>query len=79
MYIPTTELLPCPFCGGEPFLETNSRAYVNGSSERVSYVRCKKCNARTGKVPLSKYGHTQSSKEAVDEAISRWNTRREQP
>ena len=71
------ELKPCPFCGGKPYLEQSSRAFVNGEPGRVAFVRCTNCEARTGKVPLMKYGKTSNSIEANDEAVELWNRRDE--
>lgn len=70
-----TLLLSCPFCGGEPYLERSARAYVSGKTENVAYVRCTNCNARSGKVPLSKYGKSSHSGQAVQEAMDLWNAR----
>ena len=41
------ELKPCPFCGGKPYLETRHRAFINGETTRVAFVRCTECEART--------------------------------
>jgi len=32
------ELLPCPFCGGEPYIEPHRGTYVNGY-----FVSCNNC------------------------------------
>ena len=69
------ELKPCPFCGGEAYLEENHRAFIGGKTSRVAFVRCKKCNARSGRFELVKYGHTQNSVEANQAAINAWNRR----
>ena len=70
------DLLPCPFCGGKPYLERSARAFVKGQTEHVAFVRCTNCCARSGNVRLAKYGKTSHSEEAVEEAVSRWNTRK---
>ena len=68
-------LKPCPFCGGKPYLESSSRGFINGQSERIAYVRCSVCNARSPRIPLSKYGKTSYSKEANLEVAELWNRR----
>ena len=69
------ELKPCPFCGGEAYLERSSRAFVNAKTTKVAFVRCMKCNARSGRVNLSDYGRTSASFEAEQKAVSLWNRR----
>ena len=68
-------ILPCPFCGGYPYLELSHRAYVDGKPEKVTFVRCRRCNARTSKVKISDYGHTSCSADASRKAIELWNRR----
>ena len=70
-----TELKRCPFCGGKPYLESKHRAFIGGKTTKVSYVRCSVCNARSGRVELSKYGKTSFSVDANKEAIEAWNKR----
>lgn len=69
------EVLACPFCGGAPYIEHNHRAFIHGETTKVAFVRCQKCNARTERIPLSKYGKSSHSWEAVNDAISAWNRR----
>lgn len=69
------ELLPCPFCGGGAFLEQSHRAFINGETTRVAFVRCKKCNARSGRFELRNYGRTSKSMEASKQAVEAWNKR----
>ncbi len=69
------DLLPCPFCGGKAIVEHSHRAFINAQSTRVTFVRCKKCNARTNRVQISEYGHTSESTEATDRAVEYWNRR----
>ena len=61
----------CPFCGGMPYIESHSRAFVNRESTRVAFVRCKDCNTRTERIPLDPIGQA----EAVQRAVNRWNSR----
>lgn len=63
-------LKACPFCGGRPYIESGSRAYVKGESTRVAYVRCTDCNARTDKIPISV-----GQSKAVHAAVNKWNCR----
>jgi len=60
----------CPFCGGQPYIENHCRVFIKGKSERAAFVRCKECEARTGKVPVSV-----GNRKAVDMAVSLWNRR----
>lgn len=69
--IPSYKMLPCPFCGGEAFLETHHRAFVRGESTIVSLVRCKKCNAKT-----KKFDHRDRSRaDSCYAAVTAWNCR----
>lgn len=63
-------LKSCPFCGGKPYIESRSRAFINGETTRVAYVRCSECNARTERFPNS-IGARESARLAVDA----WNKR----
>lgn len=65
----------CPFCGGKPYLERSHRAFIKAQTTRVAFVRCTECDARTGRVELSKYGNTSHSAKAEEEAIKLWNNR----
>lgn len=65
----------CPFCGGKPYLEQNSRNFVNGESTRVAYVRCTECHARSERFRLTDFGHTSHSTEAETKAVEAWNRR----
>ena len=66
---------PCPFCGGRGFLEGSSRAFVNGESTRVAFVRCLQCNARGGRVNIADFGTNSRSIDAEREAVAKWNRR----
>lgn len=65
----------CPFCGGKPYLERSHRAFIKAQTTRVAFVKCTECNARSGRVELSKYGNTSHSAKAEEEAIKLWNNR----
>lgn len=69
------ELKNCPFCGGEAYLEESHRAFIGGVTSRVAFVRCKKCNARSGRFELAAYGHTKNSVDANTDAVKAWNRR----
>lgn len=71
------KLKPCPFCGGAAYLERCHRAFINAETTRVAFVRCKNCNARTGRFKLEDYGKTSHSTEANEKAIEAWNRRAE--
>ena len=70
-----TNLKTCPFCGGQAVIERNHRAFIDGVSTRVAFVRCKSCNARTSRFKLEDYGCTSHSSVAVQKAMEVWNTR----
>ena len=72
-----SELKPCPFCGGKPYLETNHRAFINAQTAKVAFVRCRSCNARTQRFELQDFGCTSRSSEANKKAIEAWNRRSE--
>ncbi len=66
--IPQNEMLPCPFCGGEPEMR-HWRAIVNGRAIYPYQVMCKECKSRAGSSGLR--GITLTRKEAID----LWNRR----
>lgn len=68
-------LRECPFCGGAAYLEESHRAFIGGKTSRVAFVRCKKCNARSGRFELADYGHTKNSIAANEAAVNAWNRR----
>lgn len=68
-------LKPCPFCGGDAVLERSHRAFINGETAKVTFVRCAVCNARSGRVNISDYGHISRSVDAEKKVISMWNRR----
>ena len=69
------QLKNCPFCGGKAYLEARHRAFINGETTRVAFVRCTVCNARSGREKLEDYGCTSSSGEANEKVIAAWNRR----
>ncbi len=69
------EILPCPFCGGDPYLEQSSRGFHRGVSTRLAYVRCKGCGARGPHFDLAEFGCTASSSRANELAVAAWNRR----
>lgn len=58
------ELLPCPFCGGEAFLEFETEI-ENEQEVNYFFVRCKQCEAKTVEINSPIY------------AMKRWNNRKE--
>ena len=65
-------LHPCPFCGGKPYIENETRCFINGQTAKAALVRCTDCNCRTARIPISI-----GRKQAVESAIMRWNSRYE--
>lgn len=63
-------LKSCPFCGGKPYIESRSRAFIDGETTHVAYVRCSECNARTERFPNSI-----GARESVRLAVDAWNKR----
>jgi len=72
------DLKPCPFCGGKAILERSHRAFIKAQTTRVAFVRCKECNARSGRFNLEDYGKTSRSQEAEQAAVDAWNKRTEE-
>jgi Lar family restriction alleviation protein len=63
------ELLPCPFCGGEPIVRFIGNDH---SRKRVIEIRCKKCRASRKDAAL-RYGFDWLESIATEA----WNTRSE--
>ena len=68
-------LKPCPFCGGGAYLERKHRAFIDGETCIVAFVRCVECNARSGRVKISDFKKTAVSHEANEIVINNWNRR----
>lgn len=62
-----SELLKCPFCGGEAYVDEHRfwSDKTKGFTEKTYGVRCDKCNASSFQFNHSK-----------EEAIKTWNTRK---
>lgn len=69
------KLKQCPFCGGKPHLESSHRAFIDGKTTRVAFVRCVRCNARSGRVKLSDFDCASSSSDANAIVTEMWNRR----
>ncbi len=69
------EILSCPFCGGKPYLESDSRGFIRGESKKICYVRCLCCGARSPRLDLTTYKEMKMSKEALKKVIRSWNMR----
>ena len=68
-----TELLKCPFCGGEAeFYRTPVK--TNGCWCDSVVVRCKQCEARTNRILYNAKKHPND--EEYIEATKAWNTRK---
>lgn len=68
-----SELKRCPFCGGEAeFYRTAIK--TNGSWCDSVVVKCKECEARTGRILYDAQKHPNDKE--YDEAAVLWNTRK---
>ncbi len=65
----------CPFCGGRPYLEGHTRAFINGETTKVAFVRCTQCSARSGRFNLADFGKSSWSIDACKAAVEAWNSR----
>lgn len=70
----TPELLPCPFCGGEAKVYTESCAYANGGRDYF-YPSCKSEGCPGVMVPDDEFRFNTIMAETEKEAISIWNKR----
>lgn len=69
-------LKPCPFCGGVAKLEDGTKGYAYGEEQKLIYVRCTKCWARSGRKVISDYLKAGvPRKQAIIEAVESWNNR----
>lgn len=69
-----TELKPCPFCGGEAKVYTESCAYANGGRDYF-YPSCKSEGCPGVMVPDDEFRFNTIMAETGKEAISIWNKR----
>lgn len=69
-----TELKPCPFCGGEVKVYTESCAYANGGRDYF-YPSCKSEGCPGVMVPDDEFRFNTIMAETEKEAISIWNKR----
>ena len=66
----------CPFCNAKAILERSFRAFVNGQTTRVTFVRCSQCNARGPRFEIEKYSTSKNHSTTAEElAVQAWNTR----
>lgn len=61
-----TEILPCPFCGGDKGL-----SFSEGTTFRWGIAQCNTCGASTGEVRRTYPDDGEWHKDAIEE----WNTR----
>lgn len=66
-----TNLLPCPFCGGEAATYRG----VDEDQERCGFVCCKRCTASTYGYTLHWHDPSSDMDKSIAEAITAWNTR----
>ncbi len=66
--MPQVELRPCPFCGGEAFV---NRYLDKNDGERTAVVECRTCHARC--IPWVDLAHPD------DETYTAWNRRAPSP
>ena len=67
-------LKPCPFCGGEAYLEDHTRVYFKGETVYASLVHCKQCKARSNKFIHKNYEDRRRQRACAD-AAEAWNGR----
>ncbi len=75
-------LLPCPFCGGNAYINSEHFSADHSSYETAYYVECSKCHLMTGTVKIGlqerykdKDHRELSTVEAVNQVIKIWNRR----
>lgn len=66
-----SEMKPCPFCGGAAKFQRRKKIdkYLD------HYVKCRKCNARTGVITISVLASKDQVDEAERRAIRAWQRR----
>lgn len=66
------QLKPCPFCGGNPFINTIEHSEENRPYGYRFYgqIMCTKCQATAGTT-----GFENTYEEATEKAIKAWNRR----
>lgn len=69
----TTDLKPCPFCGGEAEYRRTA-INTDGAWYEAVYVRCISCDARTGRILCDAKKHPNG--EEYEEVKDVWNRRR---
>ena len=60
------KLKPCPFCGGDAEMEIKYGDY--GYTPHIYSVKCKRCNAKIGKV-------SNNYADLSDDVVNAWNRR----
>ena len=67
------ELKLCPFCGGNPKVQTKSKTIIKGVPNRNYYVQCTRCGARGSRFIAEDFNN--DVKQTKLEAINAWNRR----
>lgn len=70
-----TTLKNCPFCGGTAHLAKNSRTYIKGKPERITYVYCTECDSRGRRFAMKDFS---PHAKAMEAAVEAWNKRTEE-
>lgn len=66
----TSELKPCPFCGGEAFATVHGRINGVGINDYSGNVMCYKCQAS-----VTSEGFTPTPDQGIESATRKWNRR----
>lgn len=64
------DLIPCPFCGGEPYYRKPE--HMNGTAFDIMRIECKHCGASPYAVQVYEYDTLESKQMAIAEM---WNRR----
>ncbi len=67
-----TELKPCPFCNGKALLSVWKDPYI---TSYISYNFAVSCHECFGEGANGSVAQNSDCREAIEEAISAWNTR----